>query len=295
MTEPRSEEVLEHAVHLFLRLSEAPEDKALVEERDAFLARGPLEREAFAKAQNAWRATKPKRRSGSLKTLVLLMITAAAAYFFAGDLRVMVLADLRTGMSTEAARLASGDAVTLDANSALADDTDGAVRQVTLLRGAGFFDVAKDGRPFTVTAGGLQVEVIGTAFETAHIGDAVSVTVASGQVSVSANGTSWTLNPGERLIWSAESGGILDKLETSDVASWRGGQLVVRGMTFAQVASILDRRVPGSVMVLGDDLASSRIVGTFDLDDPLAALRSLAAIRGATVTAAPPVVTVVRP
>lgn len=293
MGEQSSEEVLERAVHLFLRLRDAPNDPDLIKQRDAFLASGDDERAAFAKATNAWRATKPERRSRPLMSLFWAAAVGAALYLYSGDIRILLIADLRTADAIQSASLASDDDVTLDAGSALVDNTVGAIRAVTLLRGAAFFQVDRDEHPFIVNAGTLDIEVIGTAFETALIHDGVSVTVASGIVEVRSDAGSWRLQAGDRLVWTAEDGPKLDRVETQTIASWRQGQLVVRGMTFRQVADIIDRRLPGPIMILDEDLARSRVVGTFDLGDPELALRSLAAIRGAKVTSAAPLATLI--
>ncbi|MEM9140612.1 MAG: FecR domain-containing protein [Pseudomonadota bacterium] len=290
MGEQSNEEILERAVQLFLRLRDAPDDQDLIKQRDMFLASGAAERAAFAKAENAWRATRPKRRSAGLRSFLLLAMLGAATYAFYGDVRVLLLADLRTASLTESASLASGDDVTLDARSALIDNTDGPIRAVTLLDGAAFFDVERDEHRFIVSAGALDIEVIGTAFETALIDGGVIVTVASGVVEVRSNADTWQLQPGDRLTWTGD-GANVDSVDQRAVASWREGQLVVQGMTFRQVADIIDRRLPGPVVILDEDLARSRVVGTFDLGDPELALRSLAAIRGAEVTSVTPLAT----
>ncbi|MEM8792471.1 MAG: FecR domain-containing protein [Pseudomonadota bacterium] len=291
MTDSDGEDIQQRAIYLFLRLRDAPDDAEALAEREAFLARGPAEREAYAKAQHAWRATKPPRRSGPLKLLFFLTALGSAGYLAAEPLQVFLIADLRSGDAPREGRLASGDSVTLDAASALVDDTTAERRGARLLRGAAYFDVAPMDQPFTVTAGDLAVEVLGTAFEVAHLGDGVAVHVEVGQVEVWIDGAAWTLAPGERLLWPGEGEVSLGNVDPGEVAAWRNDLLVANGLTVRDVAEVLDRRLAGTVLVLDDALAEARVVGTFDLGDPEGALRSLAATQGARVIAAPPLAT----
>lgn len=62
------------------------------------------------------------------------------------------------------------------------------VRQVTLVRGEAHFQVKKDaGRPFVVTARGVDVRAVGTAFTVNLEAAAVEVVVTEGRVAVAAN------------------------------------------------------------------------------------------------------------
>ncbi|MEO0959000.1 MAG: FecR domain-containing protein [Pseudomonadota bacterium] len=289
------DEVLERAVQLFLRLRDRPDDHAILAERDAFLARGPAERAAYEKAQNAWRATSHPRRGGPLKLILLIAAAGAGAMLLAEPIRIATLADLSTNREPEGARLASGDAVTLDAGSALVDESGDGDRDVQLLRGAAYFEAAPDGRPFLVSVDDVEIEVLGTAFEVAVIEDEVAVTVGEGEVEVRTDGASRQLEAGDRLTRTDHGALSVTEVDLDDVATWRRGQLIVDGMTVAQVAAVIDRRLPGQIVILDSPLAEARVAGTFDLENPLNALRTLAAIHGATVYAAPPLMTVMIP
>ncbi|MEM6354204.1 MAG: FecR domain-containing protein [Pseudomonadota bacterium] len=289
------DEVLERAVQLFLRLRDRPDDHAILAERDAFLARGPAERAAYKKAQNAWRATSRPRRGGPLKLILLIAAAGAGAMLLAEPIRIATLADLSTSREPEGTRLASGDAVTLDAGSALVDESGDGDRDVELLRGAAYFDVAPDGRPFLVSVDDVEIEVLGTTFEVAVIEDEVAVTVGEGEVELRTDGASRQLDAGDRLARTDDGALSVTEVDLDDVATWRRGQLIVDGMTVAQVAAVIDRHLPGQIVILDSALAEARVAGTFDLENPLNALRTLAAIHGATVYAAPPLMTVIIP
>lgn len=284
--------ILEEAALIFVQLREAPDDAALLAERDAFLARGPAERAAYAKIQDGWRIAGGRRRSNSVLGLLLAIGLGGAAYVGAAPLRIYLLADAYTALAVETTSLASGDLVHLDASSAILDNSAGQVRGVTLLKGAAVFDVDADPRPFAVSLGDAEVTVRGTIFETAHLGDGLSVSVAEGSVDVTIDDRTWLLEDGARLTWSPERGVTVMPISLESVGAWREQRLVVNDVTFGEIAEILDRRLPGDVFVFGASLSETRVSGSFDLQNPQSALRVLAAIADARLILAPPVASV---
>lgn len=295
MPKPDQEHHVREAARIFLRLREDPDNTSLLAERDAYLAEGEAQRAAYDKLNRAWTAarSKPRPRRGSL--VVWLLVCLTTLYFAANPVRVFLLADHQTGRHQQQVALASGDIADLDAGSAITDATDGPSRQVTLLEGAAFFDVRPGSSDFRVMAGPVNVQVLGTGFEVARLRDGVIVAVAEGEVLVTSNGERWTLGPGQRLKWAGASNAVLDTVNAADVAVWRRNQLVTDGMTFAEVAAIIDRRLPGTILITDSALAESSVAGGLDLTRPEQALRLLATVRGADVTSIPPLLTVVTP
>lgn len=81
--------------------------------------------------------------------------------------------------------LADGSIVELDGDAQIAVAFSEAVRRVTLTRGKAHFQVAKNAaRPFVVSAGGVAVRAVGTAFAVELGSRAVEVLVTEGRVSV---------------------------------------------------------------------------------------------------------------
>lgn len=293
MSDADRQDRVREATRIFLRLREDPENTALLAAREAFLARGPTEREVYEKLVRAWQAARERRpmRSGGL--LLLLCAVLAGLYVAADPLRIQFLADHVTDYRHEAVMLESGDAAVLDAGSALSDDTISGERRVALLRGAAFFEVDPSERRFVVEAGDVTAEVIGTSFEISRLRDAVLVTVAEGSLRVTTAGESWRLSAGERLRWNQGEGGTIEAIAPANVAAWRDGQLVTDGMSFGEVAEVLDRRLSGRILVLDGELSASTVSGGLDLTRPEAALQTLAEVRSARVISAPPFVTVI--
>lgn len=280
------ERLAREATRIFMLVEGDPTSTAALQSKEAFLARGAAEREAWARTERVWSAVRQKRRpgGGSLALIFGLCLGGAVAGSFGYEpIRLALLADLRTEHAPLRATLASGDAVHLDAGSAIADDSDGGMRSVRLLAGAAFFDVAPGQSRFLVSAGDVTVEVVGTAFEVAEFGDALSVGVVEGRVAVRAGSTAVELGPGERLRVGAAGIEDAEPIDAAAVATWREDRLITDGMTVAEVVDVLDRRLPGRIVVLSRSLGDREVTGGLDLSDPLQALKALAAVRNAEV------------
>ena len=297
MPDAEETQLIREATDIFLRLRDEPDDPSLQQERDRFLARGAAERAAYTKLLQAWKVTDPGKKSGpsSLPAIIVAGALIAGGYLAFEPVRIALIADHATRFETAAAELTSGDQVVLDATSALVDHTEGAAREVTLLRGAAFFDVQPDDRPFVVTSGEIRVAVTGTSFEVGQFDDGGIVSVVEGSVDVFVDSQSWQVSAGEEFTWSDVSGAHLTQVEATTTASWRQQVLVADSMTFAQIAAVLDRRLPGSILITDAALAQTPIVGTFDLAEPSGALDLLVELTGARVTTVPYTLTVLRP
>ncbi|MEM8554196.1 MAG: FecR domain-containing protein [Pseudomonadota bacterium] len=293
MSRSDKERLLREATRIYLRLNANPDDPGLIQERDSFLARGSEARKAYETIERTWAVTgkKPKSRVAVIAAFGLLL--GGLLYGAQDSLRVAFLADQRTTYSSAELALMSGDTVTLDAGSALSDRSDGTMRRVDLIQGAAFFEVTHNDTPFIVDLGAVEVEVLGTQFETAHLDNGVMVAVSEGRVAVRDRGRAWTLDAGEMLVWSGGTDVEQSTLPADQVAPWRQDALIADGLSFAHVVDIIDRRLPGPVFVANRALADVTVSGGLDLSDPTTALRALAATEGARVLTIPGVGTIV--
>ncbi|MEM9011185.1 MAG: FecR domain-containing protein [Pseudomonadota bacterium] len=291
-TDPGAARLRAEAADILLQLRDRPDDVACRGARDAFLRRGPAERAAYLQVMRAWDATAPKRRSRlrpALAAAAFLLLAGALA----PELWLRMRADHRASGAPLALTLESGDRLHLDAGTALADGTGPDARRIDLLRGAAFFAVEEEARPFEVTAGETTVHVLGTAFEVSRNGPEVAVTVLEGEVRVSRADRSWTLAPLDRLSLGPSGRIALDRLAERAIAAWRQDRLVADDTALAELAAVIDRRLPGRVLLVGSAVEEARVTGSFDLSDPLSALRAAAAAGQARVIAAPPALTLV--
>lgn len=180
----------------------SPEDFRLL---DARLARDPAARAAFRRAAGldaalrdwassreisaAWSGTaaparfrpSPLRRwrwpLAAAAALALSFATYRFGLTYAPEAPPAIAATTRV--------LADGTVVELNGTAEIAADFTADERRVRLTRGEAHFSVVKDSRrPFTVTASGVAVRAVGTAFNVRLAGSAVEVLVTEGQVSL---------------------------------------------------------------------------------------------------------------
>ncbi|MEM9279995.1 MAG: FecR domain-containing protein [Pseudomonadota bacterium] len=279
--------LIDEAADIFVRLSENPQDMDAQALLDAFLARGKAEREVYAYVKKAWAGSGKKTRSKKLPVIVCLFGLAISWYLFAEPARNLMLADFSTRLETRKVELASGDVASLDADTAITDETDGKNRRVRILEGAVLFEVETDGREFAVDMDDVTIEVVGTTFEVSSLDNGVLVSVVEGAVQTKVGDRVWKLGEGDQFMWTTGKGGEVSQIDPSDIALWRQNRFAADGLTFSQVAAVIDRRLSGNIIIPNSALAQSRVSGTINLDDPQSALAALAAVRGARIVTVP--------
>lgn len=144
--------------------------------------------------------------------------------------------------------LSDGSTIHLNGGTAIAyPDPFESSREVKLLKGEAFFDIASDpAHPFMVyTAGNSAVKVLGTRFNVKNNAylNHLEISLNSGKISFSQKQTVVYLNPGEKLNYDLNTGAIgapmaVDTLKT---AVWRQGILVFRDTPMQQVFSELEQ------------------------------------------------------
>src|SRR3989344_175521 len=144
--------------------------------------------------------------------------------------------------------LPDGTVLTLDADSAIEAAYFGDHRELSLLRGTAFFDVAHDAsRPFEVQVGPARGVVVGTRFELALAGDPAKpqahVVVEQGRVRVQPRqGAAFVLGAGESIQVRADGEAVHESSqEGRSIASWREGWLSFSSAPLADVAQRLAR------------------------------------------------------
>lgn len=154
--------------------------------------------------------------------------------------------------------LPDGSFVHLDADSQMQVAYYAQRRTVQLLRGAAFFEVARDTqRPFSVDAAQARITVLGTRFsvdllEPTTADAAVVVQVESGRVHVQPpSGTSRELGAGEGLRLQ---GGTVRSLtaQAQDTAPWRKGELVFAAEPLGEALARLSRYTPFALQATSD-------------------------------------------
>lgn len=305
------------ALDWLLRLQQSPENTVLKAQVSEWEQAAPENAQAMRKAERLWRLTGqlpaatqenwppvppsvspvlnapaalPTRRR-SRRRYLAVSIAACLLVALAPRLWLQMEADYQSPAGERSiVMLADGSRIVLDSSSALAVDLKGAERQVRLLAGQAYFEVAPDaGKPFHVRAGEVDVMVTGTAFNVDLEGKIIDVAVSHGSVQVSDQASRQPLNDpltaGQRLTYNRDLHHARLQLQpVSQISPWRQGQLIANNARLGDVVAQMRRYLPGLVMLRDDELANKRVTGVYDIDHPEAALAALAQAHGATVS-----------
>ena len=311
MDRASGDSALAEAMAWLLRLQATPQDGALRAEWTAWQARDQANRDAWQRAEQAWTllgevppafaarweapglppglARRPLRRrrlvlgGAAVAASALLAVTSPGA-------RSWWRREQATGTAeTRRMVLDDGTTVHLAPRSAIAADDSPGDRRVVLLRGEAFFEVTPDpARRFIVTAAGLEVTVIGTAFDL-RLGEAqLDVAVQHGRVRLAYSAATppvvAELGGGERMtIRRADGAARSGRLPPAEVAAWRDGLLFVEDTTVAEVVETLQDYHPGWIVLRDPALAARRVTGSYDLRDIGRALAALVQPAGGRV------------
>lgn len=172
--------------------------------------------------------------------------------------------------------LDDGTVITLGAESEIDVRFSEGRRQVALLSGEAFFDVAKDAsRPFFVDIDDTQIRVVGTAFDVRRGAAGVDVSVLEGVVEVlrpddesELNTTRVVLEAGEQVASTSGAGlTAVTPVSVKAPGAWRQGRLVFDNVTLREVIVDLDRYYDGDIVIDGDEIAMMRVTASYRTDD----------------------------
>lgn len=187
--------------------------------------------------------------------------------------------------------LPDGSTIELREGAKLTVDFSASARRVTLQQGEAHFQVAKDpARPFVVTARGLSVSAVGTAFSVEAGAETTAVLVTEGRVAVGRSATlvgasgavmSETaarpvavLDAGKRLVLGATASPsqtpevhTVSSAELSARLAWRVPRLDFAGTALGEIVPVINRH-SRLQLILGDSgLENIRVSGTLRADN----------------------------
>lgn len=198
----------------------------------------------------------------------------------------------------QSVRLPDGSAMTLNTASAVALDFEDGNRRVRLLRGEAYFDVHHDdAHPFVVTAGFSETRNLGTAFVVRRGAAEDAVVLEEGAVSVgrrAGGGDRAMLDPGQMVV--ARDGALLpvEEADLGRALAWLDGRVVFRDQSFEAALAALRRYYGGRVIVMDGRLRHISVSGNYHVDEPEAAIRTLAEAVGVSVIRLPAGVLILR-
>nr|WP_281423070.1 FecR domain-containing protein [Sphingomonas colocasiae] len=208
------------------------------------------------------------------------------------DDRAARAVDYRTGTAERSvAVLEDGSRLTLDADSAVSVRITDARRDVKVLQGRAGFEVAKNGRPFAVTAGDKTVVATGTRFSVELLGKATNVALYEGSVDVlgaRAGGARkiTAMKPGSALTLPAfgDVDSAPPRIQSARAPLWEAGQLEFVDEPLPEVVARFNRYAARPLVIGAGVPADIRITGVFEANDAAAFAQGVAALHGLTVS-----------
>jgi len=187
--------------------------------------------------------------------------------------------------------LADGSRLLLNTDSAVTIDIASNVRQVSLLRGEVFFEVAHaPQRPFWVIAGEARARVTGTEFSVGRTKDNVTITVAKGRVETSVNNHDdeiTPLVPGESAHYQGTNLISFQAVDVDKTLAWRNGQMVFVQQSLNEVVEQINRYRPGLLIIRDEQLKKRAVTAVFSveqLDEAIKALEQTLGIHAIRLT-----------
>lgn len=128
-------------------------------------------------------------------------------------------------------------------------------RQVAVT-GEAYFDIAKDEhKPFTVTANGIQIQVLGTAFNVMAYPDenTLQTTLIQGAININTSKTRQLLQPGEQASIGHTTGQLsITRPNLDEVLSWKNGEFYFRDTNIKTIMRQVARWYNVEVQYEGD-------------------------------------------
>ena len=188
----------------------------------------------------------------------------------------------------ERARLDDGSTLELNAASAVRVQFTAAERHVKLESGEAHFAVAHDtARPFIVSAGGIAVRAVGTAFNVRYAtGGDIEVTVTEGTVRIGQSGPASAaaesaplVSAGQRIVLPHHAPPPtvehVDPATLRAALAWQSRLADFAEAPLADVIARFNARSRIQLLIADETLADRRIGGTFALDEAEAFVRLL--------------------
>ena len=236
---------------------------------------------------------KPRERKKTRRRWALVAAAASlviVAWFVQSTLRASPPTLVTALGEQRSILLADGSTMMLNTNSAARIRITSKTRALDLLRGEMLVDVAKDAtRPFRVLSGDLVIEAVGTQFNVHRRADATVVTVVEGRVLLgrlrSAQAPSIVAGVAEPSAAVATgrmelSDGLQATVPTGAVSvkpvhanleratAWTERRLVFEHEAVGDVAAQFNRYNRSRLLIADPSLASRRITGILDVNDP---------------------------
>jgi len=143
-------------------------------------------------------------------------------------------------------------------------------RQITLVKGEAWFEVAKDkSKPFVVEAGDIRVRAVGTAFGVRRFSDGAEVLVTEGTVEVWTGKAKALLTAGQHSFVPYKTAQISVAQQPQEVLrklAWRDGKLIFTRQTLSEAVADFNRYSAKKIIISDPSLENKRIFGQYQID-----------------------------
>jgi transmembrane sensor len=143
-------------------------------------------------------------------------------------------------------------------------------RQVVLVKGEAWFEVAKDKtKPFIVEAGDVRVRAVGTAFGVNRLKDGAEVLVTEGTVEVWTGKAKALLTAGQHSFVPYQTAQITVAQQPQEVQrklAWRDGKLIFTRQTLREAVADFNRYSAKKIIISDPSLEGKRIFGQYQID-----------------------------
>jgi len=272
-----------------IRLDADPENPALREQFDRWYNQHPAHAEAFANAELLWQlmgqvtpaelvtptqSTRPSVRRRWFATAAAVILTTAVGIVSQPYWQPV---DLQTAEGERKTfKLDDGSKLVLNTDTRVNTTFTSNDRRLELKQGEAEFDVARDGRPFTVYAGDISVRALGTIFTVGQNGSRAWVNVTESKVKVCQDAHCETLRAGQRLEIQDEQFGAVKTVPASQLSAWKRGLIIAENQPVKTLVSDLDRYYPGKLILLAEPAERRRLNTVLNIKKPEQALQGLA-------------------
>ncbi|MER2492730.1 FecR family protein [Catenovulum sediminis] len=268
----QKEEHLLEAILLDPALQEALESESIVDEKNNVVALNAFTSEQKCRQVHGGKSS--YWRTFSVAASVMLMVVFGLTSLYKNDDQLIVQQTVNqqeysSGIAqTKKVTLADESVITLNAASKIKVEYTDQQRNVTLLAGEAYFNVAKNAdKPFNVITQNGRITVLGTQFNVDQTRDSVAVNVYEGKVEVKdINDMSQQLLAGDRVAFTSDGSEPKSQFNLKKGVDWQQGQLRFTNVKLVKVIEKLNRYTE-QTLYLDPVLNHKLVTATFKLDD----------------------------
>lgn len=237
------------------------------------------------------KSTVAKRQGLAALAASVVLIASMAVWWFEQDTLQPAAHYVSHTAQILTISLEDNSSVVLSADSSLTVSYSKEGRNLNLLRGRAYFEVAPDpSRPFVVSAGNATATALGTAFDV-NIDEGVTVSVTHGTVNVESypNGQSEPYSHSRKInagqwVRTDKLGAISSVLsfDMNEMLAWRSGRLVYQGEKLSVITAEINRYRTKKIRLLDKTLQDKRItlsVASDKTEQVIAAIQATEAVR----------------